>query len=267
MKEKKKMNDYNKQENKNNVLLLTVIGVATLLVAVIGATFAYFTANLSGQETATSVTVGAGKLEIEYQNGSSNLVPQSATGIEPKKPNDPDGVEPLLCPSQTCPYGAPVIVKEFSIVGTNTTEANMPYGLKLEVTANTFRPYQMGDYTEGEDDVDLNNATCVNTATLPLTYTLAFTNAPTPNGSFTPAVAGSNTTPVGIPTGASSVELGDGEFTGIVSDVVHSFVLKIYFTDNGCRQDYNKNKTFEAYVNTVIDQTKHKAYTTTTTTP
>ena len=33
--------------NRTNTLLLTVIGVATLLVAVIGASFAYFTAQLS----------------------------------------------------------------------------------------------------------------------------------------------------------------------------------------------------------------------------
>ena len=38
-------------ENKSNTLLLTVIGVATLLVAVVGASFAYFTAQLSGTET------------------------------------------------------------------------------------------------------------------------------------------------------------------------------------------------------------------------
>ena len=32
-------------DNKKNTILLTVIAVATLLVAVVGATFAYFTAD------------------------------------------------------------------------------------------------------------------------------------------------------------------------------------------------------------------------------
>ena len=48
-------------ENGNkNTVLLTVIGVATLLVALVGATFAYFTANVSQDNTA--VTVQTSKL-------------------------------------------------------------------------------------------------------------------------------------------------------------------------------------------------------------
>lgn len=43
-------------ENKKNTILLTVIAVATLLVAVVGATFAYFTASVA-QETTGNVTV------------------------------------------------------------------------------------------------------------------------------------------------------------------------------------------------------------------
>ena len=46
-------------ENKKNTILLTVIAVATLLVAVVGATFAYFTAQ-GGTETSANVTVSTG---------------------------------------------------------------------------------------------------------------------------------------------------------------------------------------------------------------
>lgn len=46
-------------ENKKNTILLTVIAVATLLVAVVGATFAYFTAS-GAQETTGKVTVSTG---------------------------------------------------------------------------------------------------------------------------------------------------------------------------------------------------------------
>ena len=44
-----------KDNSKTNTLLLTVIGVATLLVAVIGSTFAYFTAQVSGSEKTSTV--------------------------------------------------------------------------------------------------------------------------------------------------------------------------------------------------------------------
>lgn len=46
-------------ENKKNTILLTVIAVATLLVAVVGATFAYFTAS-GAQGTTGDVTVSTG---------------------------------------------------------------------------------------------------------------------------------------------------------------------------------------------------------------
>jgi hypothetical protein len=43
--------------DKKNTMLLTVIAVATLLVAVVGATFAYFSVAATGQNTATNVAV------------------------------------------------------------------------------------------------------------------------------------------------------------------------------------------------------------------
>ena len=47
------------KEGKNNTVLLTVIGIATLLVAVVGATFAYFSAQLSGTENQSTMTIQA----------------------------------------------------------------------------------------------------------------------------------------------------------------------------------------------------------------
>lgn len=46
-------------DNKKNTILLTVIAVATLLVAVVGATFAYFTAQ-GGERQQTNITVKTG---------------------------------------------------------------------------------------------------------------------------------------------------------------------------------------------------------------
>ena len=43
------------KEGNNNTVLLTVIGIATLLVAVVGATFAYFSAQLSGTENQSTM--------------------------------------------------------------------------------------------------------------------------------------------------------------------------------------------------------------------
>ena len=47
-------------DNRKNTILLTVIAVATLLVAVVGATFAYFTAKGGGTVT-NNIEVKTGK--------------------------------------------------------------------------------------------------------------------------------------------------------------------------------------------------------------
>ena len=56
---------------KKNVVFLTVLAVATLLTAVVGTTFAYFTATVTNTNTptATSITT-ANNLEIEYSDGA-----------------------------------------------------------------------------------------------------------------------------------------------------------------------------------------------------
>lgn len=58
---------------KKNTMLLTVIAVATLLVAVVGATFAYFSLTVSGS-TNTTATVTTGKTGLfTFDKGKENL--------------------------------------------------------------------------------------------------------------------------------------------------------------------------------------------------
>lgn len=64
----------NMENKKNNSILLTVIGVATLLVALIGATFAYFTAT----DISDPQNVDTGKLNISTvlsSTSQSNIIP------------------------------------------------------------------------------------------------------------------------------------------------------------------------------------------------
>ena len=106
-----------KDNSKTNTLLLTVIGVATLLVAVIGATFAYFTAQVGGGESATTVKMNAGVLKINFTNG--NTV-QTTEGFEPTK-------AAVECEKKEGAYYcdqaqySPVATKKFTLTGTNTT--------------------------------------------------------------------------------------------------------------------------------------------------
>lgn len=103
-----------------NVLLLTVLSVATLLVSVIGASFAYFTATATSEDAET-VVVGAGKLTIHYQNDTKNIEPIEALNVLPST------------------SGEPYAVKEFTITGNNSLEnTHMPYTLHLVMTKNEF---------------------------------------------------------------------------------------------------------------------------------
>lgn len=57
---------------KKNVVFLTVLAVATLLTAVVGTTFAYFTATVQGNGSATTTTITtANNLGITYSDGEA----------------------------------------------------------------------------------------------------------------------------------------------------------------------------------------------------
>lgn len=61
--------------NKGNQVLLIVIGIATLLMAVVGATFAYFTATATTDTNAEQVNIKTATLGITYNHGAGvNLV-------------------------------------------------------------------------------------------------------------------------------------------------------------------------------------------------
>lgn len=67
-------------EGKNNTVMLTIIGIATLLIAVVGATFAYFSAQLTGTDNEKEYTVRSATVGTEF-NGGADI---TATGIYPK---------------------------------------------------------------------------------------------------------------------------------------------------------------------------------------
>lgn len=75
-------------ENKKNGVFLGVIGVATLVVAIIGATFAYFSAQTSSNPDAVNVKAYTFSMGLSVEK----VVPESDTGIVPLDP-DKEGTE------------------------------------------------------------------------------------------------------------------------------------------------------------------------------
>lgn len=63
-------------ENKGQTIFLSVIGIATLLVAIIGATFAYFTTSMGGTQgtvKATTAKIGAASFTAQSVSGTAVL--------------------------------------------------------------------------------------------------------------------------------------------------------------------------------------------------
>lgn len=73
--------------DKKNTMLLTVIAVATLLVAVVGATFAYFSLTTTGNGGTTTVTSNVGKLPTITVNGSKETLNLNLTTTDMAKPD------------------------------------------------------------------------------------------------------------------------------------------------------------------------------------
>ena len=61
------------EKGKNNTALLTVIAIATLLVAVVGATFAYFSTGISNDNQKVTVTATATAADTFVVNGSATI--------------------------------------------------------------------------------------------------------------------------------------------------------------------------------------------------
>ena len=209
-----------KDNSKTNTLLLTVIGVATLLVAVIGATFAYFTAQVGGGESATTVKMNAGVLKINFTNGNNV---QTTEGFEPTK-------AAVECEKKEGAYYcdqaqySPVATKKFTLTGTNSTLASdnmkMPYTIKLVVTQNQF-------------------------STGAIKYTLTGTKE---GGNAAAGELVQIPNWVGVATGAADAAvLGSGYFLP-GTETIHKYKLDIYFPDNHINQDTDKNKVFGAKV-------------------
>ncbi|MDD4795597.1 MAG: hypothetical protein PHG03_03450, partial [Bacilli bacterium] len=99
---------------KKNMILTLVLSIILLLMITIGVSYAYFTANITGGEESTTITVKGGKMLITYDGGSEVDVDNIAPG--------------------NTPFGT----KTFTVTGFNNTNTPMGYKISLVVESNTF---------------------------------------------------------------------------------------------------------------------------------
>ena len=103
---------------KNSSLTHIIYGTILLLVLTVVFSFAYFTANIHGSETESTIFAGGGMMDINYTDGTDEI---NAVNIKP--------------------LNTPFANKDFTITGNSTTDDIMHYNLNLVIENNAFTDY------------------------------------------------------------------------------------------------------------------------------
>ena len=217
-------------ENKKNTILLTVIAVATLLVAVVGATFAYFTAQ-GGAAVDANINVATGsQASADFGTINDMTIYADATTFA-KGAGNREGTS-----TGTVKWTAPGATADHT---PEELERTFCYTVTIKVNANTF------GYTTEDNKAELllnitKDAKEITTGITGLTYTSV--------------VDGKGVTLNGwdITTGTPTIEIpGDsGNVHKIIADAgaekTNSWQTKVTLVNLDADQNGNTNKNFAA---------------------
>lgn len=205
----------NENGGKNNTILLTVIAIATLLVVVTGATFAYFAAVVRGNDTASSISITAANTGQTLTLGGGEEV--SLTNIYPKG----------------TAAGSEWVTKNISL-SSNALEGNTGtsvYAFTMSVDKNTF------DFKDGETDVNDG------TENIKFTFTYDADNSS--------ATFADDTTPSGTALATAVSKQGAVIGTGTVKNNVANkvvYVLKVYYDNASYNQNNGEQREFSFHI-------------------
>ena len=219
-----------------NTVLLTVLGVATLLVALVGATFAYFSATVSNED-AQSVSVTTATpvaLIYKHQGGAltmTNALPgnsESATFLV----RNPDGTNAELDKA-----GASSVAQQ--------------YDLHLWIDANAFTTEKGANDNEDGDrtqqllvKVTASSSVSGNTVAVPTLNDV--TNAKVVNGSNVKYTYDVTSTPVtNVSEGKAPLTVVTGQKIAIGEN--HTYTVELIFNDLTISQNANIGQNFMAH--------------------
>ena len=211
---------------KKNVVFLTVLAVATLLTAVVGTTFAYFTATVTNTNTPTATTVTtASDLGITYSDGDqigmSNIVPGQYTDE-----------------------------KTITVTNNSTTTA-MHYQITWDEVANSF--------VKGATDTTDDLVYSLTSGGANKIGTTGYASAATTNAYVTTTLgAMAGTKAYSVAGGKATIDAGTSEITvaavpangvdailvpdtEIAAGATHTYVLRVYYLETGVTQNENQS--------------------------
>ena len=198
-------------EGKNNTVMLTIIGIATLLIAVVGATFAYFSATLTGTDSEKEYTVRSATVGTEF-NGGDQI---AAAGIYPKEEA----------------WGT----KTFSIKTTATKGVSTKYKITLVIDDNDTTAD--ATISDGAGHVKRFQANA-------LSYTLTATEANAASKGTMPTA-----TETQIADPSKDIVFGDATIYGNdTQEVTQTYTLSMFFKDTGEDQNANQGAQFKGHI-------------------
>lgn len=212
---------------KKNVVFLTVLAVATLLTAVVGTTFAYFTATVTNTNTPTATQVTtASDLGITYSDGDEI----GMTNIVPGQYTDQKTIT-VTNNSTTTPMHYQItwenVVNGFTKGATETTD-DLVYSLSSDGTN------KIG--TTGYAPAATTN-NYVTTTLGAMAGTKAYSVA---GGKATIDAGSTEITVAAVPeTGVDAILVPDTE---IAAGATHTYVLRVYYLETGVVQNENLSK-------------------------
>lgn len=198
-------------EGKNNTVMLTIIGIATLLIAVVGATFAYFSATLTGTNNEKEYTVRSATVGTEF-NGGADI---TATGIYPKEEA----------------WGT----KTFSIKTTSTKGVSTKYRISLVIDDNDTTADET--ISDGAGHIKRFQANA-------LSYTLTASEANAATEGIMPTA-----TETQIADPSDDIVFGEATIYGNDAvEVTQTYTLSMFFKDTGTDQNANQGAQFKAHI-------------------
>ena len=198
-------------EGKNNTVMLTIIGIATLLIAVVGATFAYFSATLTGTDNEKEYTVKSATVGTQF-NGGTDI---TATGIYPKAEA----------------WGT----KTFSIKTTSTKGVSTKYRITLVIDDNDTTAD--ATISDGAGHIKRFQANA-------LSYTLTAIEA---NAATEGTMPTATETQIADPS--KDIVFGEATIYGNdAQEVTQTYTLSMFFKDTGTDQNANQGAQFKAHI-------------------
>ena len=205
-----------RERKDGNTILLTVIGVATLLVALVGATFAYFTTQIQNEANQSVGITTAAPVGLQYlgqQFEMTNIIPGEEHTAEEGK---------------------------FTVTNPSASTVDQKYDLKLGIDANTL------NNLDGNEQLLLTITSADATVTNDATNATAVTN-----GVKWDLTAGHQAETLAEGTTASAAEYVFVKDQRIAIGATQNYQMTLEFKDTGAPQDNNQGKTFRAHIDLV----------------